>query len=256
MTRDKRGVTASGDVGNAVQDRLRVVIADDAPSIRTILRTLLLEDSVDIVGEAEDGAEAIEQAERLEPDVIVMDYQMPVIDGIEATRVIKERRPGIEVLGYTSIPYGQAVTEMHDAGASGTYDKLDVDRLVEALRQRIPRKVTSRTRLLIVDDDPYVRGILQERLEMTNVDIVGEATTGPDAIEKVESLDPHVVVMDLRMPEVDGIEATAQIKSRWPHIKVIGYSSFDDDAVAPSGADATFEKKDPERLVQAILEFA
>ena len=66
---------------------IRVLIADDQALVRAGFRMILdAEEDIDVVGEASDGAEAVEQAKRLDPDVVLMDIRMPELDGIEATR--------------------------------------------------------------------------------------------------------------------------------------------------------------------------
>jgi DNA-binding NarL/FixJ family response regulator len=72
---------------------IRVLIVDDMPQVREDLRVLLqLSNGVEVVGEAADGQEAIKQAEMLKPDVVIMDLEMPILDGLEATRQIKKRK--------------------------------------------------------------------------------------------------------------------------------------------------------------------
>ena len=74
------------------QSRIRVLIVDDMPQVREDLRVLLqLSNEIEVVGEAGDGLEAIQQAERYHPDVVIMDMEMPVIDGLQATEQIKGR---------------------------------------------------------------------------------------------------------------------------------------------------------------------
>ena len=71
---------------------IRVIIVDDKPHVRQELRSLLgLTDGLEVVGEAQNGQEAIQQAERLKPDVVIMDLEMPILDGLQATREIKRR---------------------------------------------------------------------------------------------------------------------------------------------------------------------
>lgn len=233
---------------------LRVLIADDTADIRLLLRTVLDHEGMEIVAEATNGREAIDAVERLHPDLVVMDYMMPIMGGIEATAEIKRRWPDVEVLGYSSTPYAEGAGAMLSAGASEAFDKLHIDQLADAVGRRIPRS-SARTRLLLVDDDADVRLMLKIRLEMTNVDVVGEATNGRQAISVIGELQPDVVIMDLMMPGIDGIEATRQIKSRYPDVHVLGYTSFPTEKLIEAGADKSFQKTDTEALIQAVVEF-
>jgi DNA-binding NarL/FixJ family response regulator len=72
---------------------IRVLIVDDMPQVRDDLRVLLqLSNGIEVVGEAANGNEAIRQAELLNPDVVIMDLEMPILDGLQATRQIKQRK--------------------------------------------------------------------------------------------------------------------------------------------------------------------
>jgi DNA-binding NarL/FixJ family response regulator len=115
---------------------IRVLVADDQPLMRTAYEmTLRTEDDLELVGAAGDGSEAIELARRLRPDVILMDVRMPVLDGVEATRVLGAEDPWIRVLILTTFDVDEYVVEALRAGASGFLLK-DVrpDELVEAIR--------------------------------------------------------------------------------------------------------------------------
>jgi YesN/AraC family two-component response regulator len=86
-------------MGDAMQQRIRVLIADDRPSSRRGLRALLgVRSQIEIVGEAADGRQAVQLVEELQPDVVLMDVSMPVLDGLEATRLIKCRWPEVLTL--------------------------------------------------------------------------------------------------------------------------------------------------------------
>ena len=98
----------------------RVLIADDQTLFRAGLGRLLNEDSrVEVVGQALDGADAVKQALKLKPDVVLMDLKMPGMDGIEATRQITEGDPTIKVLILTTFETDSNVIQALKAGASG-----------------------------------------------------------------------------------------------------------------------------------------
>jgi DNA-binding NarL/FixJ family response regulator len=102
----------------------RVLIVDDVPQVRRELRTLLpLLDTIDVVGEAENGQEAIELAATLRPDVIIMDVEMPIVDGLAATRIIKQERPACRIV-VLSIHSEEAIrAQARSAGADDFVDK-------------------------------------------------------------------------------------------------------------------------------------
>jgi DNA-binding NarL/FixJ family response regulator len=85
--------------------------------------------------------------------------------------------------------------------------------------------------IVIADDQALFREGLRTLLSIRpDMDVVGEAANGEEAVALVEALRPNVVLMDLRMPRVDGIQATARIRERWPEIPVLVLTTFDDDA--------------------------
>jgi DNA-binding NarL/FixJ family response regulator len=99
---------------------VRVLIVDDQTLFRTGLASLMSEDEhVEVVGQAVDGADAVKQAVRLKPDVVLMDIKMPNLDGIEATRQIIEAVPGAKVLMLTTFETDSQVIQALKAGASG-----------------------------------------------------------------------------------------------------------------------------------------
>lgn len=95
---------------------LRILIADDHAAMREAIYESVI-DYGDVVGTAHNGQQAIELAERLEPDVVVMDLRMPVLDGIEATRVIKAHNSDIRVIVYTAYDDRALLDEIIAAGA-------------------------------------------------------------------------------------------------------------------------------------------
>lgn len=101
-------------------------------------------------------------------------------------------------------------------------------------------------RVVIADDAPDVRLLLGIQLARLGVDVVGEATNGREAVALVATHSPDVVLLDLSMPEMDGLEATAAIRRSHPDIRIIVISGYAADTMAPeaeaAGADAYLEK--------------
>ncbi len=136
---------------------IRVMVVDDHPIVKMGLRGLLEQSSnVEVVGDASDGVEAVATAERLEPDVIVMDVMMPRLDGIEACREIMEKLPDTQVLMLTASPEKDAVIEAVAAGATGYLQKYSggeaLEEAVLALARgqlRIPDEAIRRTLTMI-----------------------------------------------------------------------------------------------------------
>ncbi len=116
----------------------RVLVVDDQELLRTAFSSLIdAEDDLDVVGEAADGRRAVELAASLEPDVVVMDVRMPVLDGIEATRLILAERGGRvpRVLILTTFDLDEYVFEALRAGASGfALKSRPLEELLNAIR--------------------------------------------------------------------------------------------------------------------------
>ncbi len=116
---------------------IRVVVADDHPVVRQGIVALLDgEDGIDVIDEVADGRKAIASAVNNEPDLVVMDLRMPDTDGVEATKAIRERCPGVAVLVLTTFDTDEAIVQAVDAGASGYMLKdAPTHELVDAVRR-------------------------------------------------------------------------------------------------------------------------
>ncbi len=115
---------------------IRVLLADDQAVVRGGLRMILeAQEDIEVIGEASDGKEALDLARRLDPDVVLMDIQMPVIDGIEATRRLSLAGTSARVLVLTTYGLEENVYQALQAGAAGFLVKTDSpDRLVDGIR--------------------------------------------------------------------------------------------------------------------------
>jgi RNA polymerase sigma factor (sigma-70 family) len=116
---------------------IRVVIVDDQALIRDGLRTMLeLDGEMSVVGEAADGASAVETVQRTRPDLVLMDIRMPGVDGLEATRRLLQTTAGLKVLVLTTYDADEYVLDAMRAGAAGFLLKdLRKGQLVRAVRQ-------------------------------------------------------------------------------------------------------------------------
>ncbi|RAV20063.1 response regulator [Paenibacillus contaminans] len=116
--------------------KLKIVIADDQLLTREGIRTILdLEDDMKVVGAAKNGEEACEMAETLHPDLVLLDIQMPVMDGISALKRIKRSRPDIYILILTTFIEAEYIVEGMANGASGYLLKdMDADKMIAAIR--------------------------------------------------------------------------------------------------------------------------
>ncbi|WP_339149422.1 MULTISPECIES: response regulator transcription factor [unclassified Sutcliffiella] len=173
---------------------IRVVIADDHHVVRRgLLFFLKTQKDIEIVGEAKNGKEAVELAEALKPDVVLMDLVMPELDGIEATKQIMERRIPSKVLILTSFSDQDHVIPAIRAGASG-YQLKDVepDQLIESIRavhrgeSQLHPKVTSHVM------SHFSRGVgnktLHEDLTKRELEVLAEIAKGKSNKEIASAL--------------------------------------------------------------------
>lgn len=113
-------------------------------------------------------------------------------------------------------------------------------------------------RILIVDDKPEVRRELCTLLPLAgDLEVVGEAADGLEAIRLAETLQPDVILLDLQMPVLDGYEAARQIKSRWPSCRIVALTVHDDPAArqkaGQAGVDAFLVKGTPVATLVAAI---
>lgn len=138
---------------------IRVLIADDQPLVRRGLALILAPDpEFEVVGEAGDGAEAVALAERLRPDVVVMDIRMPVLDGVEATGELSALLPECRVLALSTFDMDEYVVAALRAGAYGFLPKdVSPEELTAAIRTVHTGEAAVAPRLLTRLISTYVR---------------------------------------------------------------------------------------------------
>ncbi len=151
-----------------VKNRIKVLIADDHPLVRYGIKTFLeTYDDIYIVGEAENGREAIEICEKHLPDVVLMDVRMPELNGIEATNHILKKRPNIKVIILTSFIDKELIENSLKAGASSYLLKNESgERIVRVIRDAYQGKsnLSSEAAQIMISE---VRNPLSKRYQLT-----------------------------------------------------------------------------------------
>jgi DNA-binding NarL/FixJ family response regulator len=132
---------------------MRVVIVDDHPLFRDGLRSLLEVRGIDVVGEASTGREAIDQSRRLQPEVVLMDLDMPELNGLAATRLISAELPSVKVVILTASEDDANLFEAIKSGAQGylykNLDSAEIFRLLEGVAQGEPALTPGLARKLL-----------------------------------------------------------------------------------------------------------
>lgn len=145
--------------------RIRVMVVDDHSMVREGLKVFLsTSDDIEVVGEAADGAEAVDLCPRLEPDVVLMDVLMPVMDGAAATAQITAACPGVQIIALTSFVEEALVQQVLDAGAISYLLK---DSRPESLKQAIRDACNGRGTI----DGSAMKAILNRRQDEVGKDL-------------------------------------------------------------------------------------
>jgi DNA-binding NarL/FixJ family response regulator len=178
---------------------MRVVIVDDHPVTRDGLRAALgTADDVQIVGEASSGEEAVQAVNDLEPDVVFMDVRMPGMNGIEATRAIRQGKPDTRVILFTVDESRASIAEAIQAGVSGYLLKdVGVDELVSAARLALEGKAVIHPTLTqaFIEEVRLVERKPEAPLSRREIEILQRVAYGATTKEVADKLgiSPHTV---------------------------------------------------------------
>lgn len=181
-------------------DQVRLLIVDDSPSIRAVIRAMVEgDDGIRIVGEAANGGEAVKMSRELHPGVILMDVQMPGMDGIEATERIMSSE-AVPIIAFSSFTWGgeaKASIEMLAAGALDVMAKPDLGTsgAVDGCSRILRKKIRSASRVVVVRHlrrtaaAPLMRGVDAGPSDVTRFEVlgVGASTGGPTALRELFS---------------------------------------------------------------------
>ena len=174
--------------------KIRILVADDHAIVRMGLVALLAtEQDIEVVGEAEDGREAVRQAVSARPDVVITDIMMPTMDGIAATAEIVKRAPGVKVLILTTSSSSDDYSRALAAGAHGIVVKRAANmELLSAIRKVASEKrvISSEARRLMKEDPPTPKlterqlGIIHSMMRgLTNREIAVQFNITPNCVK-------------------------------------------------------------------------
>lgn len=162
-----------------MSEKIKVVVADDHPIVRQGVVALLEDEpDIEVVAEAADGREALSAALAEDPDVVLMDLRMPRMDGVEATKAVRERRPEIAVLVLTTYDTDEAIVRAVEAGAAGymlkdspTHDLIDAVRRAAAGETVLAPPITKR----LVE---RMHSVSPDALTPREIDVLREVASG------------------------------------------------------------------------------
>ena len=187
-------------VSPTLKNMIRIVLADDHTMVREGLRERLAQaEGLDVIGEAADGREALRLAQALEPDVLILDMEMPELTGAEVARRLQEAQSPVRILALSAYDDAEYIAELLDTGAAGYFTKEEnLDTIVAAVRGIaageqgwLSRRVAATVMRLQRDGAPEPDHGLSER-EVEVLRYVAEGQTNPQ-IAEVLFLSEHTV---------------------------------------------------------------
>jgi DNA-binding NarL/FixJ family response regulator len=232
-----------------------VLVVDDHPSFLRAARVLLEASGYEVVGQAADGATALDQANLLRPDVVLLDVQLPDLDGFEVARrlrstdvppvvVLVSTREGAEYGAQLPCPHAQGFivkSELSGARLASVINAPTAEGLTPPAydpggsdagpRQREPakRRDGALVRVMLADDSVLLREGLLRLLAADGMEVTAAVATGEELVAAVGASPPDVVIVDVRMPPThtdEGVRAAVTIKEQHPGVGVLLLSQY------------------------------
>ena len=194
--------------------KLKVLIADDHAIVRTGLSSLIgTQKDLSVVGEADDGVSVVSMARALTPDIIIMDYRMPNLDGATATEKILSKQPNIKILILTSFSEAEGIARALRCGASGALMKTDDnDSLIAAIRDIASgKKMMSPEIERILKENPPTQELTNRQLQI--LDLIVRGLSNKDIAEllniREDSVKKHANAIYAKIGAANRSEAVA-----------------------------------------------
>ncbi len=222
----------------------KIILVEDKIVFRNSLKeTLSNIGNNQIIGEAENGKEFLELLKTKSPDIVFMDIEMPVMNGMDATKEALKIIPTLTIIGFSLYNNKEYINEMMSSGAKGYLLKSsdNYNLLKEIITDRkakiyfsddvtyqAEKKTASIRNILLVDDFETNIVVMETSLKIAGFKVF-KANSGIDALEmlKDENFKPDLIVLDYHMPKMNGAQLTAQIKKmeRFQKVPVLILSS-------------------------------
>ena len=212
---------------------IKTLIVDDSALIRKMVKDILEKDpEIEVIAIAHNGKDAIQKTQQYHPDVITMDVQMPIMNGIDAVKEIMNNHPTpIVMLSALTTKEADITIEALNAGAvdfickpSGSIS-INIETIEQDLIKKVKQaakahvtKISSQKpvhqtiKVLLADDSQLIRKNLKDLINNEpDMEVIEEASTGAEALQKVNTNKPDVIIMDIDMPVMNGVKATYEI---------------------------------------------
>jgi DNA-binding NtrC family response regulator len=239
-----------------IKQEPRILIVDDDVGVARTT-AMILEHQGYCVSTAEDGAEALAAVDQRPFDVILLDIKMPVMDGIETHRRIKEIRPDTTVVMMTAYAVEDLVEQALEDGAYGIlYKPLDMEEVVSLIEEL--REAKRGALILVVDDNPAICTTMKHVLQTRDCE-VRIAHTGEDAIAAARERAYDVIFVDMKLPTINGLEtylAIRELDSQVVGIVMTGFrremEELVEEALCNQAYACLFKPFDVEELLRLV----
>ncbi|MBK7000883.1 MAG: response regulator [Rhodoferax sp.] len=253
----------------------RILIVDDASSVRSLLNNVLAAHGYVVVGQLASGKDLLETVARCRPDLVCLDYNLPGSDGMGLLQSLHKAHPDVSIVMITGNNDPDIEERAADAGAQGFIHKpfsltkltQDLEQVVRARKllkgihkpesDAVPQTQTAVATAVIADDSATMRYLLSSILVSTGIRVVGLASDGKQAADAVQAHSPDLVCLDWNMPVLSGLDALRLIRASRPATKVLMISGrADREAIISanhSGAKGYILKPfDPEKVISTV----